>query len=59
VGIQRNYTRYIRRNRNRKLEISAAPTKAKSRGPAYSQALIKNKIDRQRVKSRESAMQTV
>jgi len=26
-------------NRNRKLEISRAPTKAKSREPAYSQAL--------------------
>ena len=38
------------RNRNRKLEISRAPTKAKSREPAYSQALNQNRIDRQRVK---------
>jgi len=38
-------------NRNRKLEIS---TKAKSREEAYSQALFQNKIDRQRVRSRES-----
>jgi len=30
------------------LEISTAPTKAKSRKPAYSQALIQNKIDGQR-----------
>ena len=30
-------------NRNRKLEISTAPTKAKSREPAYSQALVQNK----------------
>ena len=37
--------------------MSAAPTKAKSREPAYSQALNKNKIDRQRVKSRESGKQ--
>ena len=34
-------------NRNRKLEISRAPTKAKSREPAYSQALNQNRIDRQ------------
>ena len=46
------------RNCNRKLDISTAPTKARSREPAYSQALILNKIDRQRVKSRESASQT-
>src|SRR6185503_20240255 len=38
------------RNRNRKLDISTAPTKAKSREPAYSQALNQNRIDRQRVK---------
>jgi len=30
-------------NRNRKLEISRAPTKAKSREPAYSQALNQKK----------------
>jgi len=30
------------------------PTKAKSREPAYSQALVQKKIDRQRVRSRES-----
>src|SRR6218665_2208839 len=44
LGIQ--YTR-IRRsvwgNRNRKLLISRAPTKAKSQEPAYSQALNQNK----------------
>ena len=47
------------RNRNRKLNISTAPTKARSREPAYSQALIQNKIDRQRVRPRESGRQTV
>src|SRR6218665_652377 len=47
------------RNPNRKLDISTAPTKARSREPAYSQALIQNKIDRQRVRSRESDRQTV
>jgi len=35
-----------------------APTKARSREQAYSQALIQNKIDRQRVRSRESGRQT-
>ena len=45
------------RNRNRNLETSTAPTKAKSREPAYSQALNQNKIDRQRVKSGESGRQ--
>ena len=45
-------------NRNRKLEISTAPTKAKSREPVYSQALIQNKINRQRVRSRESDRQS-
>ena len=44
-------------NRNRNLETSTAPTKAKSREPAYSQALNQNKIGRQRVKSRESGRQ--
>ena len=39
-------------NRNRKLGTSTAPTKAKSWELAYSQALNKNKIDRQRSKSR-------
>src|SRR6218665_1120081 len=39
---------------NRNLEISPVPTKAKSREPSYSQELFQNKIDRQRVKSRES-----
>ena len=38
--------------RNRKLEISKVPTKGNSREPAYSQALVQNKIDRQRVGSR-------
>src|SRR6218665_1923080 len=43
---------YMNRNHNRKLEISAVPTKVKCREPAYSQVLVK--IDRQRVRSRES-----
>ena len=46
------------RNLNCILEVSKAPTKAKSRKPAYSQALNQNKIDRQRSKSRESGRQT-
>ena len=33
------------RNRNCKLEVSTAPTKAKSREPAYSQALVQINID--------------
>src|SRR6218665_680752 len=33
-------------HRPRKLAISSAPTKAKSREPAYSKALVRNKIDR-------------
>src|SRR6218665_3220008 len=37
---------------NSNLDISTAPTKAKSREPAYSQALIQNKSDRQRVRYR-------
>src|SRR6218665_2174715 len=48
-----------RSNRNRKLLISRAPTKAKSQEPAYSQALNQNKFDRQRSRSRESGRQTV
>ena len=44
---------------NRKLQISTAPTKAKSREPAYLQALVKNKIDRQRVRFRESGRRIV
>ena len=36
----------------KRFEISTAPTKAKSWEPAYSQALIQNKIDRQWVRSR-------
>ena len=47
------------RNRNRKLKISTAPTKVKSPQPAYSQSLIQNKIDRQRVRSRKLDRQTV
>src|SRR6218665_1166729 len=47
------------RNRNHKLLISRAPTKAKSQEPAYSQALNQNKIDRQGSRSRESGRQTV
>jgi|SRR6218665_1845441 len=42
------------RNRNSKLKISTAPTTAKSLQPAYSQVLFQSKIDRQRVRSRES-----
>ena len=34
-------------NRNRKLEIYTAPTKAKSWEPTYAQALNKGKIDSQ------------
>src|SRR6218665_3584166 len=45
--------------RNRKLLISRAPTKVKSQGPAYSQALNQNKIIRQRSRSRESGRKTV
>src|SRR6218665_114500 len=45
--------------RNRKIKITTAPTKAKPRELAYLQALIQNKIDRQRVRSRESGGQTV
>ena len=45
----------LNRKINRKLKISAASTK---REPAYSQALIQNKIDRQRVRSRETDSQT-
>src|SRR6218665_3749219 len=41
-------------NCNRKFEISTAPTKAKSREPAYSQSLVQNEIDWQRVRARES-----
>src|SRR6218665_350021 len=47
------------RNRNCKLEISTAPTKAKSREPAYSQALVQIKIDRKRVRYIESGRQAV
>jgi len=39
-------------NCNRNLEISTAVTKAKSREPAYSQALNQNKTDRQGSRSR-------
>src|SRR6218665_3904437 len=41
-------------DRNRKLEISTAPTKSKLWEPACSHVLIQNKIDRQRVRSRAS-----
>jgi len=50
---------YDNRNRNSKLDVNTAPTKARSREPAYSQALIQTKIDRQRVRSRESGRQPV
>jgi len=46
-------------NRNRKLLISRAPTKAKSQEPAYSQALNQNKINRQPSRSRESGRHTI
>jgi len=36
-------------NRSHKLKISTAPAKARSREPAYSPALNRNKIERQRV----------
>jgi len=38
---------YLNRNRDRKLQISTASTKAKWREPAYSQSLYQNNIDRQ------------
>src|SRR6218665_1628010 len=47
------------RNRNRKLLISRAPTKAKSQEPAYLQALNQSKIDSQGSRSRDSGRQTV
>jgi len=40
---------YLNHNHKRKLNISTALTKAKSREPAYSQADNPNKIDRQEV----------
>ena len=43
---------------NRKLQIYTAPTKAKARELDYSQTLIQNKINRQRVRFRESGRQT-
>ena len=44
----------LAKDRNRKLGISTGPTKAKSREPACSQAIVQNKIDRHQVRSRES-----
>jgi len=45
---------------NCNLEISTAPIKAKSQEPAYSQALIQNKINRQgRVRQADSQMAIV
>src|SRR6218665_2960106 len=44
--------------RNRNLQISRAPTKARSQEPAYSQALNQNKIDRHRSRSREPGRET-
>src|SRR6218665_2369892 len=59
-NLKKNYIYgFHSRNRNRKLLISRAPTKAKSQEPAYSQALNQNKIDRQGSRSRESGRQTV
>src|SRR6218665_1431220 len=40
----------VNASRNRKFQSSTAPTKAKSREPAYSQVLNQNKINRHRVK---------
>ena len=48
----------VNRSRKRKLEMSTAPTKAKSREPSYSQAYIQNNIDRHRIRSRKSGRQT-
>src|SRR6218665_590172 len=48
------YAVYHNRKCNRKVEISTALAKAKWREPAYSQALVQNKINRQRVRCRES-----
>ena len=42
-----------------KLQINIVPTKVTSRGPAYSQSLNQNKIDRQGSRSGESRRQTV
>ena len=53
MGLKRLY-RNIQNDRNRKLEISTALTKAKLREPAYSQMLDQNNVDRQRVRYRES-----
>jgi len=38
------FSELYNRNRNRKLEISTAPTKAKSRGPAYSNRTLLKKF---------------
>jgi len=46
-----NFASVRNRDENRKLQISTSPTKAKSREPAYSQALNQIKIDRQRAVS--------
>src|SRR6218665_1183432 len=60
IGLEgMNAPAYAIVNRNRKLLISRAPTKAKLQEPAYSQALNQNKIDRQRSRSRESDRHTV
>jgi len=45
-------------NRNSKLKISTAPTKAKSQEPVYSHALNQNTIDRHGLRSRQSIRQT-
>src|SRR6218665_485153 len=58
-SVRRTKVKGLHRNRNRKLLISRAPTKAKSQEPAYSQWLNQNKIDRQRSRSKESGRQTV
>ena len=49
-----NYLIY-RPNYKRKLEVSTAPTKSKSREPAYSQTLILNKINWQGLKIQSQA----
>ena len=50
---------YVNHNRNHKLKISTAPTKAKLREPAYSKALMQNKIVRLGSRSKESGRLTV
>jgi len=48
--LRQDWVSMVSANRNRKLDISTAPIKVKSLEPAYSQALIQDKLDRQGVK---------